>query len=71
MKEAKRKDETDQKEVLLNLKLFREELLTFINGYPFKGFYFPVRFLSYEDFTEHNLMVQLHVRTSSVLRKVA
>ena len=28
----------------LNLRLFRAELLTFIEGFPFKGFYYPVRF---------------------------
>ena len=34
----------------LNLRLFRAELLTFIEGFPFKGFYFPVRFQLYKLF---------------------
>jgi uncharacterized protein (DUF885 family) len=29
----------------LNLSLFKAEVSTFINGFPFKGFYFPINFL--------------------------
>ena len=37
------KDMTTNPNVRLNLELLRAELLTFIEGYPFKGFYYPIR----------------------------
>ena len=37
-------DKTGDPKIQLNLQFLRTELLTFIEGYPFKGFYYPVRF---------------------------
>ena len=37
--------QTTDEVTLLNLEFLRLELLTFIDGFPFKGFYFPVSYL--------------------------
>ena len=37
--------QTTDEDTLLNLEFLRLELLTFIDGFPFKGFYFPVSYL--------------------------
>ena len=34
---------TTDPNIRLNLEFLRAELLTFIEGFPFKGFYYPVR----------------------------
>ena len=35
---------TKDPDIRLNLELFKAELQTFIEGFSFKGFYFPIRF---------------------------
>ena len=37
--------QTTDEVTLLNLEFLRLELLTFIYGFPYKGFYFPVSYL--------------------------
>ena len=37
--------QTTDEVTLLNLEFLRLELLTFIEGFPYKGFYFPVSYL--------------------------
>ena len=37
--------QTTDEVTLLNLEFLRLELMTFIDGFPFKGFYFPVSYL--------------------------
>jgi len=37
--------QTDDEEVLLNLQFLKKELETFVEGFDFKGFYFPVNYL--------------------------
>ena len=36
--------QTDDEEVLLNLQFLKKELETFIDGFDFKGFFFPVKY---------------------------
>lgn len=36
--------QTDDEEVLLNLQFLKKELETFVEGFDFKGFYFPVKY---------------------------
>ena len=38
-------EQTSDEDILLNLEFLRLELLTFIDGFPFKGFYFPISYL--------------------------
>ena len=38
------KNQTMDESSLLNLEFLEAELQTFIDGFPFKGFYFPIRF---------------------------
>ena len=37
--------QTTDEAALLNLEFLRLELLTFMDGFPYKGFYFPVSYL--------------------------
>ena len=37
--------QTTDEVTLLNLEFLRLELLTFIHGFPYKGFYFPISYL--------------------------
>ena len=36
--------QTDDEQVLLNLQFLKKELETFVDGFDFKGFYFPVKY---------------------------
>ena len=36
--------QTDDEDVLLNLQFLKKELETFIDGFDFKGFFFPVKY---------------------------
>ena len=36
--------QTDDEQVLLNLQFLEGQLQTFVDGYQFKGFYFPVKY---------------------------
>ena len=36
--------QTDDEQVLLNLQFLKKELETFVGGFDFKGFYFPVKY---------------------------
>jgi len=38
-------DEAENDDLLLNLRFLVAELNTFIKGYPFKGFYFPINYM--------------------------
>ena len=38
-------EKTSDEDILLNLEFLRLELLTFIDGFPYKGFYFPISYL--------------------------
>ena len=35
---------TKDPDIRLNLELLKAELQTFIEGFPFKGFYFPIKY---------------------------
>ena len=37
-------DKTTDPDIRLNLELLKAELQTFIEGFPFKGFYFPIKY---------------------------
>ena len=36
--------QTDDDQVLLNLQFLKKELETFVDGFEYKGFYFPVKY---------------------------
>ena len=38
-------EQTTDEVTLLNLEFLKLELQTFIDGYPFKGFFFPISYL--------------------------
>ena len=54
-------DSTD----LLNLKFFMGELKTFIDGFPFHGFYFPVSYLEGVQVIVEQVHVQSYIELIS------
>ena len=61
-------NQTDNESTLLNLQFLQMELQTFMDGYKFKGFYFPIRsvvstFINY--FNSNVTVLQLPRRSSS------
>ena len=66
-------NQTDNESTLLNLQFLQMELQTFMDGYKFKGFYFPIRSVvsTFIKYLNSNVKVlQLPRRSSSWFPKV-
>ena len=66
--------QSDDEEVLLNLQFLKKELETFVEGFDFKGFYFPVKYaLNFQPLMKNmkeKYFIQLPWRNTSWLSKI-